>query len=350
MKKKVVIVAGGTGGHINGALAIGEQLESDSWEVLYLSGTRHLDYKLFSGTNVNHLKTFPLRYKNPLKIIKALIFNFYYFLKLLIGFIKSRPSFIIGCGGYVCGPSLLAGFLVGVPVYIVEQNAVMGLTNKILACFSKKIFIHFSETYGLKNSQKRKIVVSGNPTRQSIHYTPVEESGHFNILVFGGSLGASQINEIIKFVVSQEFKIPVNIVHQVGKGNQFNLQATENIQYKQLEYIDDMQAEYARSHLVICRAGASSISELRVIQRPVILIPYPAATDNHQFFNAQNLKSEASFFVEVLDYKASAEHSALRILEIINELANKENKGSNAPVDVKNSAKVIIDEIKSNLS
>lgn len=309
MKKIIYLVAGGTGGHINAALSLGEYLQSN-YKVKYISGTRYLDYKLFEKSDVLHLDSKPLRTKNPFTLVKNLCKNFAIFLKLMSIYIKEKPRFIVGAGGYICGPTLLAGWFLRVPVFIIEQNAIAGVTNKILSKFSKKIFTNFKETKGLP---KYKTIVSGNPIRSQIKYTPIKENSEsVSVLVFGGSLGAKQINEVIKELVSKTYEKNIKILHQVGK-DLIDDEVIAKIEYIQVEYIEDMQKAYEECDLIIARAGASTISELRVVQKPVLLIPFPFATDNHQYFNAVNLKEESKFYVNVIDYNLPKE----KIVEIV---------------------------------
>ena len=165
---KAVLVAGGTGGHINAALAIGEALLVEGWDIQYLTGKRSLDYKLFQNRNVRHLNSRPLRTKNPILLLNNIILNLGSFLSILKDFIIDRPKFILGAGGYVCGPSLLAGYILGIPVFVIEQNAVMGLTNRLLGWVARRIFVHFSKTHGLSKGLLKKVRVVGNPTRKTI--------------------------------------------------------------------------------------------------------------------------------------------------------------------------------------
>ena len=196
--KYAVLAAGGPGGHINAALAVGEAFKDDGYEILYLTGKRPLDYKLFKGQNVRYLDSKPLRTNNPLQLFKNIIHNFLSFFQIFFSYLMKRPQFIVGAGGYVCGPTLLAGYLQFIPVFIIEQNAVMGLTNKLLGWFSTKIFVHFSKTRGLSEGLKKKVRLVGNPTRKSIKPAPTKAfDGTLKVLVFGGSLGATQINKII---------------------------------------------------------------------------------------------------------------------------------------------------------
>ncbi len=347
MKIKAVIVAGGTGGHINAALSLGECLSVEKYDVLFITGTRHLDYALFKNTNCIHLNTMPLRYKNPLKILKSLVFNLAVFFNLIINFIKQRPAFVIGCGGYVCGPTLMAAYLLRIPFYIVEQNAVMGLTNKLLSYTANKIFLHFKNTKGLKPFMKGKIIISGNPTRQSIKYSTEKKGKTYNVLVFGGSLGALQVNRIIGELIKSDSDVSLHIIHQVGKGNKFEQRVGKNIKYEQHEYLDNMQDYYDWCNLIVSRAGASTISELRIVQRASILIPFPHATDNHQYYNALNLKEEVAFPVYLLGQEDSIETNCSKLKNIIIDLVNDHSPVSNGQtLFIHDSAKVIIDEIK----
>ncbi|MFL5786022.1 MAG: UDP-N-acetylglucosamine--N-acetylmuramyl-(pentapeptide) pyrophosphoryl-undecaprenol N-acetylglucosamine transferase, partial [Bacteriovoracaceae bacterium] len=215
--KYAVLVAGGTGGHINAALAVGEALKDQGYEIQYLTGKRALDYKLFAGENVRNLDSKPLRTNNPMTLLKNIAMNLMSFLSIFFSYMKKRPEFIVGAGGYVCGPTLLAGYMQGIPVFIIEQNAVMGLTNKILGWISSRIFVHFTETQGLSGKLKEKVRVVGNPTRKSIQPVPMKKrEGSLKVLVFGGSLGASQINNIIYDIVKDPPFTELSIHHQIG--------------------------------------------------------------------------------------------------------------------------------------
>lgn len=154
--KYAVLVAGGTGGHINAALAVGEALEAEGFDIRYLTGKRHLDYQLFKNKPVKHLNSRPLRTNNPFTLLKNILLNILSFISIFSLYLKKRPDFVVGAGGYVCGPTLLAGYLLFIPVFIIEQNAVMGLTNRLLGWFSRRIFVHFSRTLGLPPKLKIK--------------------------------------------------------------------------------------------------------------------------------------------------------------------------------------------------
>jgi UDP-N-acetylglucosamine--N-acetylmuramyl-(pentapeptide) pyrophosphoryl-undecaprenol N-acetylglucosamine transferase len=305
-KPYVILVAGGTGGHINAALALGHQLKSENFDIHYLTGTRTLDYKLFKGESVQHFDGKPLREKNPAKLLKNLIKNMLTFLSILKLMVKRKPIFVIGCGGYICGPALVAAKFVGSPIFIFEQNAVLGVTNKILSFISNKIFLHFEKTFGLPSMFQQKVYVVGNPTRQTIMApTQMESHEELRVLVFGGSLGATQINQMIFDFVQKDSNRPIHVIHQTGQDFEFKTHLGKNIKYQSHKYLDNIQEQYQWCDVIVARAGASTVAELRIIQKPSFLIPYPQATDNHQYFNAQALGHEKIFPVSYVDPKIS---------------------------------------------
>lgn len=344
MTKKVLISAGGTGGHINAALSLAETFSPES-EVIFLSGNRHLDFKLFKNQKCYHFNAKSLTGSSLLSTLANVFFNTLVFLRSLVVVFKYDPEFMIGAGGYVCGPTLLAGKLLGKPIFIIEQNAVAGVTNKILAKIAKKIFTSFKKTNGLEGAS-RKTIVTGNPIRKNIVFSKNNINEEIKILIYGGSLGAEQINNAIASMVSKDFKNKINILHQVGKGKQKVKEVIgANISYKQVEYIPNMNEVYSWSNIVIARAGASTISELRIIQRPSILIPYPQASHNHQHFNAINLKEENLFHVSILDNKLYNEDLSKTISKEINLIIDQKNYSQSAKLK-SHSAENIKNEIK----
>lgn len=313
--KKAYIVAGGTGGHINAAIAIAEALEQRQISIEYLTGKRELDYKLLGHLKTQHLTAKPLRTRNPLNLLKNILENVKSFFHLLKMFSKERPLFVVGAGGYVCGPSLLAAYVMGIKIYIIEQNAVMGLTNRLLSSFASKIFVHFNKTYGLKNKHLKKVYVVGNPTRASISPPGEKTPGDkLHVLVFGGSLGARQINDVIYELIKDPSLTQMVIHHQTG--NEIEVRHSE-IEYEARKYIDNMQKEYEWCDVIISRAGASTISELSIIKKPVLIIPFPGATDNHQYHNAKIFQESSDFTVVVLEPNVSGEDALKEIKKFL---------------------------------
>jgi UDP-N-acetylglucosamine--N-acetylmuramyl-(pentapeptide) pyrophosphoryl-undecaprenol N-acetylglucosamine transferase len=347
--KYAVLVAGGTGGHINAALAVGEALKEQSFDILYLTGKRPLDYKLFDGQNVLNLNSRPLRTNNPIQLFKNILMNFMSFVKIFFLYLKKRPQFIVGAGGYVCGPTLLAGYLQFIPVFIIEQNAVMGLTNKILGWISTRIFVHFTKTKGLSSNLAKKVRVVGNPTRKSIQPVAVKRlEGDLKVLVFGGSLGATQINKVIFDILKVTSLQNLEIHHQIG-GDQKAPEIETKVKYTPMNYINHIQKEYEWCDVIIARSGASTVSELAIIKKPVLIFPFPQATDNHQFFNAQIFKEESDFTVDVLDPKLPHDDAVKRTEEFLVKASRGELKYSTKPAPGNNTCDEILREIKSNV-
>jgi UDP-N-acetylglucosamine--N-acetylmuramyl-(pentapeptide) pyrophosphoryl-undecaprenol N-acetylglucosamine transferase len=314
MSNYAVLVAGGTGGHINAAIALGERLSSQHFEVSYLTGQRPLDYKLFAKLPVKHLASWPLRTKNPIKLLSSVARNFLVFLKVFRSFQTKRPHFVVGAGGYVCGPTLLAAKLQGIPVFIFEQNAVLGLTNKLLARLSTVIFTHFRDTLGIPDALSSKVRVVGNPTRSSIAHTPARPpDGNLRVLVFGGSLGATQINDLVCEWVQRDQAGLVTVIHQTGQDQQLKFVAGKNVTYQATKYLDNIQDQYAWCDVLIARAGASTVAELRIVRKPCFLIPFPQATDNHQWWNALKYRDEVDYTVDVVEPRAPRSEMAERL-------------------------------------
>ena len=317
--KRIYIVAGGTAGHINAALALGEKYQTQ-YEVEYITGKRYLDYQLFKDSKVQHIDSKALRGVNLFQFFLNIIGNIFVFIKLIDFLRKKQPHFLIGASGYVCGPALLAGKFLGKRVFILEQNASLGLTNKILSKIATIIFTKFENTKGL--SAAKKVIVSGNPIRSTIKFSQQKiEIGEKRVLVYGGSLGSNQINQAIRAFIKIK-KENIKILHQVGKNN------TEKIildDYKEVEYIDDMQEAYDWANIIIARSGASTVSELEVVCKPSILIPFPNHADNHQVYNAEELKKKSDFQVFVLDKNLKGMDLAKKIEETINSIELKMN-------------------------
>lgn len=347
--KYAVLVAGGTGGHINAALAVGEALKDEGFQIHYLTGKRPLDYKLFHGQPVRFLSSKPLRTSNPVQLLKNILANLSSFLFIFFSFLKRRPKFVVGAGGYVCGPTLLAAYLQMIPVYIIEQNAVMGLTNRILGWISSRIFVHFTHTKGLSPNLMKKVRVVGNPTRKSIQFVPQKpQQEKLKVLVFGGSLGATQINNVIFDIIQNPPFPELSIHHQIGGDQKLPLGSTE-VDYLPMNYIDHIQGEYEWCDVIIARSGASTVSELRIIQKPTLIFPYPKATDNHQFHNAEIFRKEADFEVVVLDPQLSHDECVTRTRDFLLKARAQElrpSRGENIPNDT---CARILEEIKNDI-
>lgn len=321
--KSIALVAGGTGGHINAALALGAYFKERGHQVHYICGTRSLDLKLFHDRGAFQLNVLGLRYKNPFKVIKSIWMNFISFFKVIKFIRKNNIDYMIGTGGYVCGISLLAGYLSKKKIYILEQNSFMGMTNKLLSPFSEKIFLNFKDTKGLNEKYKPKCIVSGNPIRkmlvnEKINLGPEKD---LRILVTGGSLGAKQVNDFVRELIKKlnEMRLSYYIIHQTGADKDILI---DDENYLKLEYLENIANYYDWCNCVISRAGASTLSELEYIEKTSYLIPFPAATDNHQEVNAKSLKLSSKFPIDIYNKKISLEENITNCLALLNNRNN----------------------------
>jgi UDP-N-acetylglucosamine--N-acetylmuramyl-(pentapeptide) pyrophosphoryl-undecaprenol N-acetylglucosamine transferase len=284
----VLIMAGGTGGHVFPALACAQALRARGMCVHWL-GTRtgleacvvpeagfELHYVDIGGVRGKNLKTL---LSAPFKLARAL-------LQAVRIIRRLRPRVVLGLGGFVSGPGGVAAWLLGVPLVIHEQNAVAGLTNRLLAHLARQVLQAFPDTF----PPARQARTTGNPVRREFAAIMPDYHVHepLRVLILGGSLGALALNQTVPDALAQ-VKRPLTIRHQCGRGKQLDLDArylAHGLHASVEEFIDDMAAAYAWADLVIARAGALTLSELAHSGRPAILIPYPYAVDDHQSANA----------------------------------------------------------------
>lgn len=290
-QNKIMILAGGTGGHIYPALAVAKYLEEYDWEIVWVGTERGLENKVVpaNGYILKHINIKGFRGKNVIETLMfplLLIHALYQAFKLIK---QTKPDVVLGMGGFVSLPCGLASAAFNKPLVIHEQNAIAGSANKLLKHFADKVMYSFANTF----SDKSNYVLSGNPVRKELlQLTPKQKTETINILIVGGSLGARKLNQIVPEVLAGIEKI--NILHQCGEQH---LQATQTAYAnKQLEadvraFIDNMQSAYQWADLAICRAGAMTVAELAIVGVPAIFIPYPYAIDDHQRANAESIES-----------------------------------------------------------
>tara|TARA_B100000035_G_scaffold65972_1_gene53767 strand:+ start:32328 stop:33371 length:1044 start_codon:yes stop_codon:yes gene_type:complete len=292
-----MIAAAGTGGHIYPGLSIAEYFYKNKYKISWV-GTHHgMENKLVDKSLYNFyaIKMRGVRGKGllswlglPFKLLYAIIESLFFIHKV-------GPKYLILMGGYVCFPIAIAGKLMGVKIFIHEQNAIPGLSNKLLAFIANKIFL------GFKNNLRNSTVI-GNPIRESLYKVTnpferfKERKGPLRILIFGGSLGAKKFNELLPAILSKVAKKKeLLITHQSGEFYyNFLLKEYKKYQIKAnpIKYIHDMKKNYAWADIVISRSGALTVSELREVGVASILIPFPYAVDNHQYFNAKVLSQK----------------------------------------------------------
>ncbi|QJC36036.1 undecaprenyldiphospho-muramoylpentapeptide beta-N-acetylglucosaminyltransferase [Enterobacteriaceae endosymbiont of Donacia cincticornis] len=294
MKKKILIVAGGTGGHINPALNIAYILKKNGWEVRWLGTNSRMEAQIIPKKNIRIylIKFYRFKKKNIFSIIFTVIKLIISTYKSILIYKKYKPHIILTMGSYISGPSGLAAWLCRIPLVIHEQNSVPGITNKILYKIATKVMQAYPNTF-------TNAILVGNPLDKKIIKLSLYKRKIFKIhkpihlLITGGSQGAYIINKIgIK--LAKILKNKIFILHQVGKNNskkifheykKYNI--TNNIIIK--EYIQDIYKAYEWADIIICRSGAMTVSEISAIGIPAIFIPFQHK-DRQQYFNAIHLQ------------------------------------------------------------
>lgn len=287
----LLVVAGGTGGHVYPALAVANQLRQEGVQVSWLGTHRGLEARVVPANDIpmHWVSVEGLRGKGamtlmlaPFKLVRALW-------QSMQAIRRINPDCVLGMGGFVAGPGGLMARLLGRPLIVHEQNAVAGLTNKYLAKVATRVLTGFPEVQDLP----RDAVWVGNPVRESIKPT-VESDAHehkkLRVLIVGGSQGAYSFNTKLPAVLSGLQDLEMEIWHQSGKGNAADVKANyaaQSLQAKVSEFIDDMATAYRWADVLICRAGAMTVAECCAAGKPALLIPYPFSAGDHQVKNAE---------------------------------------------------------------
>jgi len=299
---RLIVTGGGTGGHLFPGISLAQAMMGayPSCEVLFIGTERKVDRTALSslGFETTTIKSQGIKGKNFLSIIKALFQQPIALWQAAKIIRKFKPDLVFGVGGYVTGPVILASRLLGVTTCIHEQNSIPGLTNKLLGHIANKIFVSLpgSEKY----FPKQKTILSGNPVRSNIikasrEPKPLSDQEPFTLLILGGSQGASRLNSLMLETAENclsKLSPPPIIIHQTGGQDE----DTVRMKYAELglnarvqAFYSDMAEIYSQADLIISRAGATTLAELTVFQKPVILVPFPYAADNHQEINGRYL-------------------------------------------------------------
>lgn len=302
MSKTILIMAGGTGGHIFPALAVADALRTGGWRVVWLGNPDGMEARIVPehGYPLVPVRFAALRGKGlwrklmlPLNLLRA-------FLQARRALRQVEPDVVLGMGGYITFPGGMMAALSGVPLVLHEQNSVAGLANRVLAKVAKRIVTGFPDVLARGEWL-------GNPVRAEIAALPApapryqERSGALRLLVLGGSLGAQALNELVPKgmgLLAAE-QLP-QIVHQAGEKHLEALRANYaavGVNAHCVPFIEDMAGAYAWADLVICRAGALTVAELAAAGVPAILVPYPHAVDDHQTGNARFLVNVGGAFL-----------------------------------------------------
>jgi UDP-N-acetylglucosamine--N-acetylmuramyl-(pentapeptide) pyrophosphoryl-undecaprenol N-acetylglucosamine transferase len=361
-KYKIILSGGGTGGHIYPAIAIANELKFRFPEAdfLFVGAKDRMEMEKVpqAGYDIKGLWISGIQRKLTLK---NLMFPF----KLLSSLWRARkivkafkPDVVIGTGGFASGPLLHVAASSGIPCLIQEQNSYPGITNKLLAKKVKKICVAYN---GLERFfPKDKIIKTGNPVRQDlldIDEKTVEAKNHFNLkhgkytlLVLGGSLGARRINELIEHELDFFDTQNIQIIWQCGKlyYQQYKIyNNTKNVQV--YEFLNNMDFAYAAADIVISRAGASSVSELCIVGKPVMFIPSPNVAEDHQTKNAMTIvESDAAMIIKEADLEVDFKN---KFSQLIASPDKQKELGQNIKkLALVNATKEIADEVENLLA
>ena len=321
MAANVLIMAGGTGGHVFPALACAREFQARGYHVHWLGTPRGIENELVpaAGLPLHRITVSGLRGKGRAALLKApfqLLGALWQAYRLVA---RLRPACVLGMGGYVTGPGGLAAKLSGAPLVIHEQNAVAGTANRSLAPFARRICEAFPDTFAA--SDKRR--TTGNPVREELFAAPRREplqGRRPQLLVLGGSLGAEPLNRLLPEALA---KLPVEarprVRHQAGKQHEEATVARYRdlgVEAEVTPFIGDMAGAYAWADLVVCRSGALTVSELAAAGLPSLLIPLPHAIDDHQSRNADYLAKEGAAFL-LPQHATDADRLAAQLTEVL---------------------------------
>jgi UDP-N-acetylglucosamine--N-acetylmuramyl-(pentapeptide) pyrophosphoryl-undecaprenol N-acetylglucosamine transferase len=325
----VLIMAGGTGGHVFPALAVADELRARGATIQWLGTARGIESRLVPAANIklHIIRVEGIRGRGLLGLVKAPFLIAYALLQAIEIIRQVKPQVVLGFGGFASGPGGLAAKIMNIPLVIHEQNAVAGTTNRLLAKVANKVLAAFPYSFDSAGSTGE--VVVGNPVRQQIkqmasvsdrYVARSQQKLPLQLLVVGGSLGAKAINELVPAALSQ---LPLDarpvVWHQSGKAHAeatTALYVQHQVNVKVDEFITDMAAAYSWADLVICRAGALTVSELMTAGVASLLIPLPSAIDDHQTFNAENLSRIGAGVALVQKDLTAAKLAALLITQL----------------------------------
>jgi len=327
--KRILIIAGGTGGHIFPGLAVADEMRAAGWDVVWMGARGGMEERLVPrhGYRTALIRARAARGKGLVQKLLLPANLLYSFWESARAIHRLKPSVVLGLGGYVAFPGGMMASLLNRPLALHEQNAIAGVTNRVLAQVSDKVMVAFPQA--LKGAEW-----TGNPVRREIAAMAPPEArfrgrqGPLRILVVGGSLGAQALNEALPKAIALLAHKPV-VVHQAGEKHLDALKANyaaAGVEGELVAFIDDMARRYAEADLVVCRAGAMTIAELSAGGMASILVPFPHAVDDHQSANARFLAdSGAAVLIQQRDLapqKLAALMASLDRAKLL-EMANK---------------------------
>lgn len=348
---RVIVTAGGTGGHIMPAMAIVEGIRErrPDAQVLYIGTNRGMEERISAqyGLDFRGIDALGIKGKSPAQLAKAAVVNVKALARAMALVRSFGPDWVIGTGGYVTGMVVLAGFLNGARCAVQEQNSVGGLTNKLLARVAQKVFLAYPDTAGV--FPKNKTVLTGNPVRRSITLDAKKEGGDY-LLVLGGSLGASSINAaaVKACAILKGEGLALKVLHQTGTRDFEAVKkgyAEAGIDASVHGFITDMAPVYAGARMALCRCGGLTLSEISVMGVPAIMVPFPLAADDHQTGNGRYVEAHGGGWL-IPDTLLSPERLAMEIKKRYFDDAGLEQASSALiTLGLGNGARLIAEEI-----
>jgi UDP-N-acetylglucosamine--N-acetylmuramyl-(pentapeptide) pyrophosphoryl-undecaprenol N-acetylglucosamine transferase len=323
MDKTIMIMAGGTGGHVFPALAVAENLREKGWKVSWLGTEKGLENRVVPAREleIDYLSVAGLRGKGLMAKIKSLFLLFKACGQAFKYLRFRKPDVVLGMGGFVSGPGGLTAKLLGIPLVIHEQNRVVGTTNRLLAKLANQALEAFPNSF----PAKQQAICTGNPLRADFLNLPEKTAWQaskraLRILVVGGSQGAQVLNQVVPQAMVNFDN--VEIKHQTGAAMLDEVKVAyqnQTIHAEVMPFIENMPQAYQWADLLICRSGAMTVSEVAAAGLPAIFVPLPHAIDDHQTANARYL-TDAGAGVMMLQKELTAQHLTAVIKEKLNEL------------------------------
>jgi UDP-N-acetylglucosamine--N-acetylmuramyl-(pentapeptide) pyrophosphoryl-undecaprenol N-acetylglucosamine transferase len=325
---RMLIAGGGTGGHLFPGIALAQEFTTRHPRnaVLFVGTRRGLEAKVVpaAGFTLETISARGLKGKGVRQFLLGLLALPWSFVESWRIVSRFRPEVVVGVGGYASGPVVLTAWLRRIPTAVQEQNALPGFTNRVLGHFVRAIFVAFEEARAAFPAGRTYLV--GNPVRRQLLENYLRSrSAHdrFEVLVFGGSLGARGLNTRVLEALAQlgDLREAIDFVHQTGPADVDRVRAgyaAGGFRAEVVEFIDDMSAAYARASLVVCRAGATTVAELAICKKASVLVPFPGATDDHQAANARALVA-AGAAVMFREEDLTGERLATTIRELYQE-------------------------------
>jgi UDP-N-acetylglucosamine--N-acetylmuramyl-(pentapeptide) pyrophosphoryl-undecaprenol N-acetylglucosamine transferase len=335
--RPILVMAGGTGGHVYPALAVAQVLQEHAQDVVWLGTHRGLESRVVpaAGIDIEWISVQGLRRKGVLAIVLAPIRLAWALMQALSIILRLRPAAVLGMGGFVSGPGGVAAWLTRRPLLIHEQNAAAGLTNRLLARLARVVLQAFPGSF---NSHVNAETV-GNPVREEIAAVAApalryaERTGALRVLVLGGSQGALTLNKCVPAAIAMlpAERRPI-VRHQCGSRTLDQAQqayAENAVEVELLPFIEDMAAAYAWADLVVCRAGALTVAELCAVGLPALLVPYTAAVDDHKKAKATPMAAAGAAQI-IADGDLTAESLSEALLQWLTSRSELQSKADQA--------------------